>query len=107
MENYPVPLILKCTVTGRVVKYYSRPYIEKRIARAGDLASLVNNFMAKGAKKKTATSSTKTWKGQDIIKSDKPAVQDQPATGINNNVGEKEFIYSDGGKCRVVYTGTK
>ena len=32
MENYPVPLILKCIVTGLEVKYYSRPYIEKRIA---------------------------------------------------------------------------
>lgn len=104
MENYPVPLILKCTVTGQEVKYYSRPYIEQRIARAGDLATLVNTFMVKGAKKKKQATYTpaKTWKGQDIIKSDKPAESATPLA--NNNVGEKIFNYPDGTHCRVSYT---
>ena len=105
MQNtYPVPLILKCTVTGREVKYYSRPYIEKRIAKAGDLATLINTFMAKGAKKQkqSSTPSTKTWKGQEIIKS-APEKQDEAPTGENMNKGERVYKYSDGGTCRVVY----
>lgn len=104
METYPVPLILKCTITGQEVKYYSRPYIEKRIARAGDLATLVNTFMVKGAKKKQEYKSTKTWKGEDIIKPSKTEeASDNPAK-LNNNVGEKIFTYSDGTHCRVTYT---
>lgn len=54
MSDYPVPLVLTCTVTGKQVKYYSRPYIEQRIQRAGSLEVLVNTFMTKGAKKKDA-----------------------------------------------------
>jgi hypothetical protein len=103
METYPVPLILKCNATGKTVKYYSRPYIEQRIAKAGDLATLVNTFMAKGAKKKTTQPSTKTWKGEEIIKNDKPVAETQAASGIDNNKGEKVFTYSDGPNCRVVY----
>jgi hypothetical protein len=101
---YPVPLILKCTVSGKEVKYYSRPYIEKRIARAGDLATLINTFMAKGAKKKTNAKvaiTDKTWNGKKIIQTpdDTP-----PVIGETTNKGEKEFIYADGGKCRVTYS---
>jgi hypothetical protein len=108
MENYPVPLVLKCTLTGQEVKYYSRPYIEKRIARAGDLATLINTFMAKGAKKKTTVHkipATKTWKGEDIIKSvNKQEEQNVVVAGENNNKGEKVYKYADGGQCRVTYS---
>ena len=105
MQNtYPVPLVLKCTITGREVKYYSRPYIEKRIAKAGDLATLINTFMAKGAKKqkKNSTPTTKTWKGEEIIKS-APVKQEDATPGENMNKGERVYKYSDGGTCRVVY----
>ena len=108
MQNsYPVPLILTCTVTGKTVKYYSRPYIENRIAKAGDLATLINTFMAKGAKKNkpTNTPTTKTWKGQEIIKStDNSTDQVSEPSGVNNNVGEKVYKYADGGMCRVTYS---
>lgn len=105
MQNtYTVPLVLKCTITGREVKYYSRPYIEKRIAKAGDLATLINTFMAKGAKKqkKNSTPSTKTWNGKEIIKST-PEKQEDFIPGENMNKGERVYKYSDGGTCRVVY----
>ena len=108
MENYPVPLILKCTVTGQEVKYYSRPYIEKRITRAGDLATLINTFMVKGAKKKNNEqkfTSNRTWKGEELIKSiNKPAEESVKPSGENNNVGEKVYKYADGSQCRVTYS---
>lgn len=105
MQNtYPVPLILKCTLTGREVKYYSRPYIEKRIAKAGDLATLINTFMVKGAKKqsKSSTPTTKTWNGKEIINSSSDKLK-AVSSGENMNTGEREYKYSDGGSCRVVY----
>ena len=105
MQNtYPVPLVLKCTITGREVKYYSRPYIEKRIAKAGDLATLINTFMAKGAKKqkKHTIPATKTWKGEEIIKSS-PEKQEIASSGETMNKGERVYKYGDGGTCRVVY----
>ena len=106
MENYPVPLILKCIITGLEVKYYSRPYIEKRIARAGDLATLINTFMAKGAKKKdkgTQTlKSTRTWKGVDLIKStNKPEEKNVSLPVDITNV----YKYVDGGQCVVTVRG--
>lgn len=102
MQNtYPVPLVLKCTITGREVKYYSRPYIEKRIAKAGDLATLINTFMAKGAKKQKSPPSSKTWKGEEIIKTN--AEDANKASAVTTNVGEKVYTFSDGGHCRVVY----
>lgn len=98
-NNYPVPLILTCKISGKVVKYYSKPYIENRIAKAGSLENLVNNFMAKGSKKKTNTYiPQKTWKGKEIIPG---TLEEGPSESTNK--GEKVFEYKDGGKCRVTY----
>lgn len=101
MENYPVPLILKCCITGQEVKYYSRPYIEKRIVKAGSLDRLLNTFMIKGAKNKTKVfkpSLTKTWNKKDIIKQDNK-------TDISEKNVHSEILYKfkDGGQCRVSY----
>ncbi len=96
-NNYPVPLILKCNISGKVVKYYSKPYIEKRIAQAGDLATLLNTFMAKGAKKKQYPA-TKTWKGKDIITT--PEVQ---VSSECTNKGTKIFTFKEGPNCTVTY----
>jgi hypothetical protein len=104
-NNYPVPLILTCKVTGKVVKYYSRPYIEDRITKAGSLDNLVNNFMAKGAKKKNNAKVAipdKTWNGKKIIQT--PEEDTSPVSSETTNKGEKVFEYSDGGKCRVTYS---
>lgn len=102
MENYPVPLVLKCIVSGQEVKYYSRPYIEKRIARAGDLATLINTFMAKRVKKKKEHISTRTWKGAEIIKSSISSnEQAKKPTSESPTLNERVYKYSDGSHCRV------
>ena len=102
MENYPVPLILKCIVSGQEVKYYSRPYIETRIKRAGDLATLINTFMAKSVKKKKEHISARTWKGAEIIKSVSNS-NEQVKKPISEPTALKERVYkySDGSQCRV------
>jgi hypothetical protein len=92
--DYPIPLVLQCKVTGKVVKYYSRPYIEARITKAGDLASLISNFMAKGAKSKKEVKPTRTWKGAEI-KTEKEEKQTFQT--------DRVFEYKDG-QCRVVYS---
>lgn len=51
MDNtYKTPISLTCNVTGRVVKYYHRPYIDALIAKHGSLESLIKNFKCKGVK---------------------------------------------------------
>lgn len=102
MENYSIPLILKCTITGREVKYYSRSYIEKRIARVGDLNTLINTFMIKGAKKKDKNTQTykptRTWKGVDLTQpTNKLEEKNVSPPVIITNV----YKYADGGQCTV------
>jgi hypothetical protein len=98
--DYPVPLILTCKVTGCKVKYYSRPYIEKRIAKAGDLTTLINTFVMKGAKKqkKPTGQEAKTWNGKIILNGEQTS-----KAPINNNVGERVYNFNNQ-QVRVTYS---
>lgn len=55
MSNYTTPVVLKCNVTGREQKLYHRPYIDKLIEKYGSLEELLANYTAKGAVKKSKT----------------------------------------------------
>lgn len=60
MDNtYKTPISLTCNVTGRVVKYYHRPYIDALIAKHGSLDNLIKNFKCKGVNKGRKVADTK------------------------------------------------
>ena len=57
-RGYPMPLVLKCIVTGKVVKYTVPRYIEKRIAEAGGLENLYATYVSREGKKLQETQGT-------------------------------------------------
>jgi hypothetical protein len=50
-RGYPMPLILKCKVTGHEVRYTVPKYIEKCIAKAGSLQALQDSYVSREGKK--------------------------------------------------------
>ena len=57
-RGFPLPLTLTCTVTGKVNKYTSLPYIRKLIAKYGTVEEIRKNYVSAEGKrqKNTATS---------------------------------------------------
>lgn len=53
-RGYPIPLILTCHVTGKVVKYTVPGYIEKCIAKAGSLQALIDGYVSREGQKQVA-----------------------------------------------------
>ena len=56
-RGYPMPLILKCVVTGKEVRYTVPKYIEKVIAKAGSLDNLYKTFTSREGRRIKRTSS--------------------------------------------------
>jgi hypothetical protein len=116
VHGVPVPLTLKCTVSGKIVKYTAPEYIKAKIAEAGSLEKLLATYVSKGAHKRVAEgakpsstppvvkTSTRTWKGSEIIKDPKDSkVQpaSAPTTPTNDPTVEVVFILHDGTECSV------
>jgi hypothetical protein len=82
---FPVPLTLKCTVTGKEVTYTAAEYIKGRIEKAGSLELLRSTYVSKGANKPKdgapAAKSTRSWKGEEVIKKTSTAPEQKVEEG--------------------------
>ena len=45
-RGFPLPLFLTCTVTGKINKYTSLPYIRKLIAKYGTIEEIRKNYIS-------------------------------------------------------------
>jgi len=70
-HGVPVPLTLKCNVTGKITKYTAPEYIKAKVAEAGSLEKLLATYVSKGARgpstKKPASTASKrgrVWNGK-------------------------------------------
>lgn len=93
-------ITLTCNVTGKQVTYTSEAYIAKRIEQAGSLEKLMATFVSregKALKKGAKPASSKTWKGEDIIKPSKQEVEHSDTKYQSNT-----YTYKDGPNCTVV-----
>lgn len=108
LQDVPCPLKLKCTVTGKEVTYTAREYILGRIEKAGSLDLLIANYVSKGAHKdakgasKPTPPTTKTWKGEAVIKPTAPVVvQAEPSGPVD--IVHREYTFKDGCSCNVYH----
>jgi hypothetical protein len=86
----PVPLVLTCTKTGKVVKYSDPAYIKARIDKAGSLENLLKTFVSRGSGSAEA---------QPTL-----VEKHQPTTCTTRYDGDRvhhEFKFSDGVYCNV------
>lgn len=99
---FPVPLTLKCTVTGKEVTYTAADYIKGRIEKAGSLELLRSTYVSKGANKPkdgaAATKSTRSWQGEEVIK--KPSTTPAPKVEEGPRV-HNIFKLEDDVECNV------
>jgi hypothetical protein len=52
-RGYSLPLVLKCTVTGKEVKYTSPTYIDKVISKFGSLEKLQKGFISRDGRRES------------------------------------------------------
>jgi hypothetical protein len=50
-RGFPLPLVLTCTATGKVVKYTSLAYIRKLITKYGSIDAVRTGYVATEARK--------------------------------------------------------
>lgn len=75
-RGYALPLVLKCSVTGKEVKYTSPAYIDKCIAKAGSLEKLKKTYTSREGRRQLAAKAPKVAKP---AKAPKPAKVAKPA----------------------------
>jgi hypothetical protein len=107
--NHPVPLVLKCTVTGNEVTYTDPEYIKARIDAAGGLDKLRATYVSKAGKRQQRESqpqqpkSSRTWKGEKIITDEvhqsmhnHPANLAKASAELPSTI-QRLFLFEDGG----------
>lgn len=52
-RGFPLPLLLTCTVTGKVVKYTSIPYIKKLIEKYGSIEAAQKSYVSLEGRKQS------------------------------------------------------
>jgi hypothetical protein len=50
-RGFPLPLLLTCTVSGKVCKYTSLPYIRKLITKYGTVEEIRKNYVSAETRK--------------------------------------------------------
>lgn len=77
-RGYALPLVLKCSVTGKEVKYTSPAYIDKCIAKAGSLDKLKKTYTSRAGRRQLAAKNPKVAKPAKAPKA--PAAPKAPKT---------------------------
>lgn len=113
--GFPVPLTLKCTVTGKENVFTDPDYIKQRIERAGGLEKLLSTYVCKAAKREMKAG-TLTQEGEQKPAAIEPtpagAIREQWSNGTVLTRRESggrthlEFKFKDGTFCNVYAPST-
>jgi hypothetical protein len=87
----PVPLVLTCTKTGKVMKYTDPAYIKSRIDKAGSLQNLLDTYVSRGSGSKEAEGQPKEKHRPTIV----------TTRHLEDGRVHHEFIFSDDSTCNV------